>query len=59
MTLEMNWREVEGILTWDHFFYLETGSFNLLRVEIWECDQGLEEADMWSHHWAEWEIKEK
>lgn len=50
---------MEGILTWDHFFYLETGSFNLLRVEIWECDQGLEEADMWSHHWAEWEIKEK
>ena len=35
------------------FFYLETGNFNLLRVEIWECYQGLEEATLallWINH---------
>ena len=37
------------------FFYLETESFNLLRVEIWECYLGPEQATLallWINHWA-------
>ena len=55
MTLEINWREVEGILAWNLPFFLETGNSNLLRVEIWECYQGLEEATLallWINHWV-------
>ena len=55
MTLEINWRKVEGILSWNLSFFLETGNSSLLRVEIWECYQGLEEATLallWINHWV-------
>ena len=54
MTLEINWREVEGILAWDLSFIWKL-SFNLLRVEIWECYLGPEQttlALLWINHWA-------